>query len=169
MQDLGASKGTKIVHAACGRNHTLLVGSDGSVWSAGVNNFGQVGVARLYLDCIVEGRMFCEQCGQSVCPQVTTFKLVTGIAYNGSKERVVMASAGLTFSAVLTESGRGICFTSTCDLVCVFMHFWLVFTFGSAEKGQLGNGTTGERITTGNKTAYDMDPNPSMLFLSFLL
>jgi alpha-tubulin suppressor-like RCC1 family protein len=121
VQDLGAAKGTKIVHAACGRNHTLLVGSDGSVWSAGVNNFGQ--------------------CGQSVCPQVTTFKLVTGISHDGNKEKVVMASAGLTFSAVLTESGR-------------------VFTFGSAEKGQLGNGTTGERITTGNKTAYDMDPNP---------
>jgi alpha-tubulin suppressor-like RCC1 family protein len=46
VQDLGASKGTKIVHAACGRNHTLLVGSDGSVWSAGANNFGQVGATR---------------------------------------------------------------------------------------------------------------------------
>ena len=37
---------------------------------------------------------------------------------------------------------------------------YLVFTFGSAEKGQLGNGTTGERITTGNKTAYDIEPSP---------
>lgn len=40
--ELGAEKGTKFVYAACGRNHTLLVGSDGSVWSAGVNNLGQV-------------------------------------------------------------------------------------------------------------------------------
>jgi len=40
--ELGAAKGTKFVYAACGRNHTLLVGSDGSVWSAGVNNLGQV-------------------------------------------------------------------------------------------------------------------------------
>lgn len=40
--DLGAHGDTKFVHAACGRNHTLLVGSDGSVWSAGVNNVGQV-------------------------------------------------------------------------------------------------------------------------------
>lgn len=40
--DLGAPKGTKFVHAACGRNHTLLVGSDGSVWAAGQNNLGQV-------------------------------------------------------------------------------------------------------------------------------
>ena len=40
----------------------------------------------------------------------------------------------------------------------------LVFSFGSAEKGQLGNGTTGERITTGNKTSYDIETTPSMLF-----
>lgn len=36
-----------------------------------------------------------------------------------------------------------------------------VFSFGSAEKGQLGNGTTGERITTGNKTAFDIETSPS--------
>ena len=41
----------------------------------------------------------------------------------------------------------------------------LVFSFGSAEKGQLGNGTTGERITTGNKTSYDIETTPSMFFL----
>lgn len=40
--DFGAAKGTKFVDAACGRNHTLLVGNEGSVWSAGVNNVGQV-------------------------------------------------------------------------------------------------------------------------------
>lgn len=41
-QDLGAAAGTKFVHAATGRSHTLLVGSDGSVWSAGANSSGQV-------------------------------------------------------------------------------------------------------------------------------
>jgi alpha-tubulin suppressor-like RCC1 family protein len=41
-QELGAGKGTKFVHAACGRSHTLLVGSDGRVWTCGVNNMGQV-------------------------------------------------------------------------------------------------------------------------------
>jgi hypothetical protein len=44
----------------------------------------------------------------------------------------------------------------------------LVFSFGSAEKGQLGNGTTGERITTGNKTSYDIESTPGVLFASFL-
>lgn len=41
--DLGAAKGTTFVHAACGRNHTVLVGSDGTVWAAGENKLGQVG------------------------------------------------------------------------------------------------------------------------------
>lgn len=42
--DLGANEGTRFVHAACGRSHSLLVDSDGRVWSTGANNFGQVGV-----------------------------------------------------------------------------------------------------------------------------
>jgi alpha-tubulin suppressor-like RCC1 family protein len=40
-QQLGA-KGARFVHAACGRGHSLLVGSDGQVWTAGVNSAGQV-------------------------------------------------------------------------------------------------------------------------------
>lgn len=34
--------GQSIVHAACARSHTLLVGSGGQVWAAGINNMGQV-------------------------------------------------------------------------------------------------------------------------------
>lgn len=41
-QEVGASKGVKFVNAACGRSHTVLVGSDGQVWTSGVNNSGQV-------------------------------------------------------------------------------------------------------------------------------
>ena len=44
-QDLGAAPGVRFVHAACGRNHTLLVGSCGTVWAAGANTLGQVRVA----------------------------------------------------------------------------------------------------------------------------
>jgi alpha-tubulin suppressor-like RCC1 family protein len=40
--DLGAAEGTKFVNAACGRSHSLLVGSDGCVWSVGKNDLGQV-------------------------------------------------------------------------------------------------------------------------------
>ncbi|KAF8885095.1 regulator of chromosome condensation 1/beta-lactamase-inhibitor protein II [Gymnopilus junonius] len=118
--DLGAPKGTRFVHAACGRNHTLLVGSDGSVWAAGQNNLGQ--------------------CGQHVSSEVSAFHTVS-VNHGGKKEHVVQAAAGITFSLVLTKSGK-------------------VFAFGSAEKGQLGNGTTGERITTGNKTTFDIETTP---------
>ena len=43
-QELGAPKSTRFVHAALGRNHTLLVGSEGQVWTAGANHAGQVRV-----------------------------------------------------------------------------------------------------------------------------
>jgi len=57
----------------------------------------------------------------------------------------VKATAGISFSVVLTDSGK-------------------VYTFGSGEKGQLGNGKTGERIITGNKLAFDIVSQPSMSF-----
>lgn len=38
----GGKAGEGIVHAACGRAHTLLVGSGGQVWAAGGNGVGQV-------------------------------------------------------------------------------------------------------------------------------
>lgn len=41
-QMLGAAKGVGFVHAAVGKNHTLLVGSNGQFWSAGANQAGQV-------------------------------------------------------------------------------------------------------------------------------
>ncbi|EPQ56793.1 hypothetical protein GLOTRDRAFT_92642 [Gloeophyllum trabeum ATCC 11539] len=76
--ELGAPGGTRFVSAACGRNHSLLVGSGGQLWTAGWNNLGQSSV----------------------------------------------------------------------------------YSFGSGEKGQLGNGRTGEHIVTGNKTAYDVEYEP---------
>ncbi|THH33373.1 hypothetical protein EUX98_g865 [Antrodiella citrinella] len=120
-QELGAPKGTKFVSAAIGRNHTLLVGSNGQFWSAGVNQAGQ--------------------CAHQPCPEVTSFKLGHSPEYEGVKERVVKAAAGVNFSLVLTDNGR-------------------VFSFGSAEKGQLGNGKTGEHIVTGGKVVFDYEWEP---------
>ncbi|KAG6332897.1 hypothetical protein ID866_6193 [Astraeus odoratus] len=73
--------------------------------------------------------------------QVPNFKAIDGPYIDGERQRVVKAAAGITFSIVLTESGKA-------------------FSFGSGEKGQLGNGRTGEHITTGNKTAFDIEPEP---------
>jgi alpha-tubulin suppressor-like RCC1 family protein len=82
----GSSPRTRFVHAACGRNHSLLVGSEGQLWTAGINNLGQ--------------------CGHAVCPEVTSFKLVQGPLNGGN---VIKAAAGITFSIVLTDAGRGMC------------------------------------------------------------
>jgi alpha-tubulin suppressor-like RCC1 family protein len=132
----GASPHTRFIHAACGRNHSLLVGSDGQLWTAGVNNLGQ--------------------CGHSVCPEVSTFRLVPANFHGGN---VIRAAAGITFSVVLTDVGKGAHVTR---YLCLILLTWLaVYAFGSGEKGQLGNGRTGEHIITGNKTAFDVISDPS--------
>jgi Regulator of chromosome condensation (RCC1) repeat len=41
-RDLGAPPGTVFVSAASGRSHSVLVGSNGRVWTAGLNSLGQV-------------------------------------------------------------------------------------------------------------------------------
>ncbi|SJL16851.1 related to SRM1  len=122
VEDLGGDG--KWVHAACGRNHTLLVASDGTVWTGGTNMLGQ--------------------CGHSPCPEVSHFKRIPFFGTEEGQEKAIKASAGVTFSCILTESGK-------------------VYAFGSGEKGQLGNGTTGERITTGNKTAFDIIYEPVLV------
>ncbi|KAG9017998.1 hypothetical protein FRB90_012666 [Tulasnella sp. 427] len=118
----GATHGSKIVQAACGRSHSLLVASDGQVWASGANNFGQ--------------------CGQSTCPETGGFKPVSSPWLRSDPaDRAIKAGAGLTFSLVLTESGK-------------------VYSFGSGDKGQLGNGRTGEYIITGGKTGYEIVAEP---------
>jgi len=123
-QELGAPKGTRFVHAACGRNHTLLVGSGGQLWTAGANQLGQ--------------------CGHPPCPEIPAFKLVQGPKHGGVKENVVKAAAGITFSIVVTASGK-------------------VFAFGNGEHGQLGNGRTGEHIVSAGKIAFDVEPEPILV------
>ncbi|KAF8521621.1 regulator of chromosome condensation 1/beta-lactamase-inhibitor protein II [Hysterangium stoloniferum] len=121
-QQLKGAKGTTFVHAACGRAHSLLVGSGGELWSVGANQFGQ--------------------CGHSVAhAEVGSWKMVDGPKVGGKKENVVKAAAGVNFSIVLTDTGK-------------------VYAFGSGEHGQLGNGRTGEHITAGNKTGYDVHSDP---------
>ncbi|KAG8936417.1 hypothetical protein FRC03_001989 [Tulasnella sp. 419] len=122
--DLSAARNSsvKFVHAACGRSHSLLVTSDGQVYSAGANNLGQ--------------------CGHSQAPEVSSFKLVNGPWSKG--DPAIQVGAGVTFSLVLTESGK-------------------LYSFGSGEKGQLGNGRTGEHIATGNKTAFDVVTEPTLV------
>jgi alpha-tubulin suppressor-like RCC1 family protein len=106
--DLGAQPGCKFIYAATGRAHTLLVGSDGTVWSAGINTNGQVClvlvVTTLLLGCLPI--TFHEQCGHSPSAEVSPFKAIAG-EWKGSGDKVIQAAAGVNFSIVLTASGRG--------------------------------------------------------------
>ncbi|KZT36865.1 RCC1/BLIP-II protein [Sistotremastrum suecicum HHB10207 ss-3] len=124
-RELGAAEGSKFVHAACGRGHSLLVGSGGEVWACGANLSGQ--------------------CGQNPSPEVPHWKLVDGPWSRGAnKQKVVQVGAGVSFSLALTDEGK-------------------VYAFGSAEKGQLGNGKTGEHIATGNKILFDLHSDPILV------
>jgi alpha-tubulin suppressor-like RCC1 family protein len=105
--DLGAPPGTVFLNAACGRSHSVLVGSNGRVWTAGLNSLGQVrktdpsrsGNYRL-IDY--------EKCAHTPCSEVSTFKLVNGPLYpqTGEQEHVVAAAAGITFTLFLTARGK---------------------------------------------------------------
>lgn len=122
--ELGASPRARFIHAACGRHHTLLVADEGQVWAAGANTLGQ--------------------CGQDVCPEINKFKRVFVRDRQDNDEQVVKAAAGITFSVVLTKSGK-------------------LYAFGSAEKGQLGNGDTGERLATGQRVVFGIETVPLLI------
>lgn len=112
--ELGAKEGTRFVYAACGRSHALLVDSEGDVWSAGANNLGQVRPVRghfLGRSCLC---WTVRQCGHPVTPQITAFKCIDGPYVDGERQRVVRAGAGITFSIVLTEGGKGAFFLGVC-------------------------------------------------------
>lgn len=132
----GASPHTRFISAACGRNHSLLVGSEGQLWTAGVNNLGQ--------------------CGHAACPEVASFKLVQA-TFHGAN--VIKAAAGITFSVVLTDTGKGKHLRLIRSVSVIKLS--PVYAFGSGQNGQLGNGRTGEHIITGNKTAFDVISDPS--------
>lgn len=114
-----ALRSAPLVHAAVGRSHTLLVTRDGELWASGTNLMGTLGDGNTGGD-------------------VLKFQRVEGALAN---EKVVKASAGLTFSLALTEDGA-------------------VYAFGSAEKGQLGNGRAGEHVAN-QKIIYAVAPSPS--------
>ncbi|KAH8826035.1 regulator of chromosome condensation 1/beta-lactamase-inhibitor protein II [Flagelloscypha sp. PMI_526] len=124
VEDLpGHYPGSRFVHAATGRYHTLLVASTGEVWACGQNHVGQ--------------------CGRPPSPIVPFFAKIPlfGTSHDEGKKRAIKATAGITFSGVLTDDGE-------------------VYTFGSGEYGQLGNGRTGEYIVSSGKTGFDIESDP---------
>jgi alpha-tubulin suppressor-like RCC1 family protein len=76
-----------IVHISCGRGHTLLCTKGGAVYSAGKNALGQ--------------------CGHSNLADVQGFKKIETAPFVREKDPVVQVAAGITFSLILTKSGKG--------------------------------------------------------------
>lgn len=111
------SEPERVVQAACGKGHTILVTSAGRAFACGLNVHGQLGIDKK-TDLRNPG-----------WPDLTQVEMPAG-------ERVVYAAAGKDFSVFASESGG-------------------LFTAGSGEFGQLGNGRTGESIETGNRLEYD--------------
>ena len=90
---------------------------------------------------------------------MSTFKLIDGPSYGDNLEHVIKAAAGVTFSILLTETGKGRLSRAAHSAVCLRLCV-VVFSFGSGEKGQLGRGRTGEYIVTAGKTAFDVEVEP---------
>jgi alpha-tubulin suppressor-like RCC1 family protein len=105
--DLGAPLGTVFVNAACGRSHSVLVGSNGRVWTAGLNTLGQVKLSSHLSPASAVPLKF-YSAGHTPCSEVSTFTLVNGPLnpVTGEREHVCAAAAGITFTLFLTESGK---------------------------------------------------------------
>ena len=63
------------------------------------------------------------QCGHPVCPEISEFQSVS-ISHGGKKEHVIKASAGITFSIVLTESGKGHSLMSISSVQSISLTFY---------------------------------------------
>jgi hypothetical protein len=106
--DLGAPPGTVFVNAACGRSHSILIGSNGRVWTAGLNSLGQVRSSDRSPSFPTPTNCGCNKCGHTPCPEVSSFKLVNGPLdpQTGEQEHVDAAAAGITFTLFLTSRGK---------------------------------------------------------------
>jgi LPXTG-motif cell wall-anchored protein len=107
--DLGAPSGTVFVDAACGRSHSVLVGSNGRVWTAGLNSLGQVRKSDPSQNSHCNYQLTdSEKCAHTPCPEVSRFKLVNGplLPQTGDQEHVIAATAGITFTLFLTARGK---------------------------------------------------------------
>lgn len=125
----------KMVGCAVGKHHSVLLGEDGCVFSSGKNHLGQLGINFSIEGCnkfrkamVVVGE---KEEGDDLEESTKSVQ-----AADGTSVKFVKVSCGENFSVLLSASGN-------------------IYTAGSAEFGQLGNGTTGEHFISANKLAFD--------------
>ncbi|KAK0529853.1 hypothetical protein OC834_003516 [Tilletia horrida] len=81
------------------------------------------------------------QCANSDLGNLEIFTKITSAAFIKAKDPIVKVSAGAQFSLFLSSSGK-------------------VYAAGSMEKGQLGNGRTGEHFASANRLVFGMVTEP---------
>lgn len=80
-----------VVQVACGRHHTLLCTRAGTVYAAGLNANGQCGNKQT----------------QQNGGDLEHFRKIDTAPFLKEKDPVVMVAAGITFSLVCTQAGKG--------------------------------------------------------------
>mmetsp|Transcript_18374 Transcript_18374/g.39474 ORF Transcript_18374/g.39474 Transcript_18374/m.39474 type:complete len:638 (-) Transcript_18374:175-2088(-) len=119
----------KFVGAGVGKYHTILVGSNGVAYASGGNLCGQLGINNANATGVQKFRK-CSVMGQ-----------IGGGGEDDDDEddvggvKIVKASCGENISALLSSAGH-------------------LYTAGSSEFGQLGNGETGEYIVSAGKLGF---------------
>mmetsp|Transcript_7313 Transcript_7313/g.9125 ORF Transcript_7313/g.9125 Transcript_7313/m.9125 type:complete len:636 (-) Transcript_7313:231-2138(-) len=123
----------KIVSASTGKSHSVLVDETGAVYAAGMNKNGQCGVNSCTESCMSFRKCFIVGGGEDEGEKKSKKQ-------KGEEEsdapKIVQVSCGENFSLLLDAQGY-------------------IYTAGSAEFGQLGNGSTGEHFITANKIAFE--------------
>ncbi|XP_033924537.1 protein RCC2 [Melopsittacus undulatus] len=109
--------GEAIVLAACGRNHTLALTENGSVFAFGENKMGQLGLGN----------------------QTDAVPSPTQIMYNG--QPITKLACGAEFSMIMDCKGN-------------------LYSFGCPEYGQLGHNSDGKFIARAQRIEYDCELVP---------
>lgn len=141
----GNDDDVKFVGAAVGKYHTVLVGDDGLAYASGGNLCGQLGINNAnsrgidkFRRCVVMGQVAGgsgSSSGGGAGDDDDDGEDGDGNGNNEGGVRIVQASCGESVSALLSSAGH-------------------LYTAGSAEFGQLGNGETGEHIVSAGKLGY---------------
>lgn len=137
LDGIGDGTGSKVVDAAVGKGHSIFLLQNGELWAVGANKAGQCGVRNStdvpnFRKCVLPEDVEIVQVCLFVCTIVCWLLVALFLTFVSAMPKI---SCGEDFSVALSSEGH-------------------VYTTGSSEFGQLGNGETGEYFVSANKLAY---------------
>jgi alpha-tubulin suppressor-like RCC1 family protein len=165
--DNGVGEHNPIVTAAVGKSHTVLVDENGAVYAAGQNKLGQCGV-NTTLEYILHFKR-CVLVDSTVGKSQQSSK--DAAASDKKKGRGRQSKGGNDTSALSAAAGGSAVISTVTDPTSIqvvqvacgesttmaLSREGYLYSTGSAEFGQLGNGDPGEYIVTAGKTAFADD------------